>query len=188
MRYRCSPARSPRLDPAPGGDAGAECLAPHTGPELAALLRLIPGTVRAVAVGHGRERVHREAAEAFVHAWEASGREVTAVVDWPEDAASWLRPARRFTAGAPGAWVVSGAPVGWAQMSRRLAHSTGWAADRTFAFASLDSPQLAELAGPRVLDGLRGVTADGGVWWIDGDRRSPSPAPGGSCASNGNRS
>lgn len=178
MRYRDSPAaRSPRLDPVPGGDAEAGSPAPHTGAELAALLRLIPGTVREVAVGHGRERAHRDAAEAFVSAWEATGRDVTAVVDWPESAASWLRPARRFTAGAPDAWVVAGAPLGWAQMSRRLAHSTGWAADRTYAFASLDSPHLAGLAGPGVLDGLRGVTADGGTWWIDDGGRSTNWPP-----------
>ncbi|WP_327713847.1 hypothetical protein OG912_39525 (plasmid) [Streptomyces sp. NBC_00464] len=183
MRYRDSPARSPRLDPASGGDLAEGSPAPHTGAELDALLRLIPVTVREVAVGHGRAGVHRAAAEAFVRAWEATGRDVTAVVDWPENAASWLRPAQRFTAGAPGAWVVAGAPLGWAQMSRRLVFSTDWAADRTYAFASLDRPDLAELAGPRVLDGLRGVTAQGGTWWIDDGGQSthwpPPPVPGG---------
>ncbi|MFD8686716.1 hypothetical protein [Streptomyces sp. NPDC059651] len=181
MRYRDSPARSPRLDSASGGEGTEGIAVPHTGPELDALLRLIPVTVRDVAVGHGRAGVHRDAAEAFVRAWEATGRDVTAVVDWPEDAASWLRPAQRFTAGAPDAWVVAGAPLGWAQMSRRLVFSTDWAAERTYAFASLDCPQLAELAGPRVLDGLHGVTARGGTWWIDDGRsvhRPPPAAPG----------
>lgn len=153
----------------------------HTAAELEALLRLIPSSVRDVAVGHGRDGdgVHRAAAEAFVTAWEATGRTVTAVVDWPEEAASWLRPARRLTAGAPDAWVVAGAPPGWARMSRRLAQSTDWAAERTYAFASLDSPHLAELAGASVLDGLRGATADGGTWQLDDGRRThwPPPAP-----------
>lgn len=89
------------------------------------------------------------------------------MVDWPEAAASWLRAARRFTAEEPDAWVVAAAPVGWAQMSRRLRHSTGWDPARTFGFAALGDSRVPALAGPATLHGMRGATADGGTWAID---------------------
>ncbi|MEU6744355.1 hypothetical protein [Streptosporangium sandarakinum] len=137
---------------------------PHTAAELAALLGLLraqrPG-IRTVTVGHGRDAVSAAAAAAFADAWEG---EILAVVDWPEEAASWLRPARRFTAGSPDAWVVAGVPLGWAQMSRRLRHSTGWRPARTFGFASVT--RSAALAGPGTLRGLRGAAFDGGTWEI----------------------
>ncbi|WP_406324622.1 hypothetical protein [Streptomyces sp. NBC_01637] len=58
------------------------------------------------------------------------------MVDWPESAASWLRPATRLTSETPDAWVVAAAPLGFAQLARRLRRSTDWAPDRTVAFAS----------------------------------------------------
>ncbi|MFF0308201.1 hypothetical protein ACFYSC_12270 [Streptosporangium sp. NPDC004379] len=137
---------------------------PHTAAELAALLGLLrarrPG-IRTVTVGHSRDAVSTAAAAAFADAWDG---EILAVVDWPEEAASWLRPARRFTEGAPDAWVVAGIPLGWAQMSRRLRHSTGWRPERTFGFASVT--RSASLAGPGTLRGLRGAAFDGGTWEI----------------------
>jgi hypothetical protein len=46
------------------------------------------------------------------------------MVDWPAQAASWLRPARRLTACEPDLWMVSDTPTGRAQMARRLGAST----------------------------------------------------------------
>ncbi|MFD6160805.1 hypothetical protein ACFWF7_15160 [Nocardia sp. NPDC060256] len=94
---------------------------------------------------------------------------MSAVVDWPEEAASWLRQAQRLTAGAPDAWVIAASVPGFVQLSRRLVHSTRWTARRTFAFASLADPMSAALAGPEVLDGLRGATREGGSWTISGN-------------------
>jgi len=90
------------------------------------------------------------------------------VVDWSEDAASRLRQARRLVAGALDAWVVADSPLGWAQMGRRLRHSTGWDPERTIAFSSLADIRLIEMAGPDVFEGLRGALPDSGTWRIGG--------------------
>jgi hypothetical protein len=148
--------------PAPG---------PHTAAELAALLALLTGQeprVETVAVGHSRDELSRDAAEAFTAAWQARGGTVLCLVDWPESAASWLRPAGRLTAELPDAWVMAAAPLGFAQLARRLRHSTDWKPARTFAFASLRDSRLPALAGAGTLDGLRGATADGGTWDVRG--------------------
>ncbi|MER5462276.1 ABC transporter substrate-binding protein [Streptomyces sp. NPDC002668] len=141
--------------------------APHTGAELTALIGLLAQQkprIESVGVGHSRDAASRIAAEAFTAAWQAGGGKVLAVVDWPETAASWLRPARRLTAGLPDAWVVAAAPLGFVQLSRRLRHSTDWDPARTVVFASLQDSRLPALAGPDTLHGLRGATADGGTW------------------------
>ncbi|MFG2877324.1 hypothetical protein ACGFYU_20415 [Streptomyces sp. NPDC048337] len=83
-------------------------------------------------IGHSRDHASVAAASAFATAWRSLGGEILATVDWPEHAASWLRPARRLTAPAPDAWVIAAAPLGWAQMTRRLLHSTPWTPTRTF--------------------------------------------------------
>ncbi|MGW6243137.1 hypothetical protein [Streptomyces roseolus] len=142
---------------------------PHTGPELDRLLALLDaGGHRGggVALGHGRDPASQAAAAAFADAWQASGGTLAAVVDWPEDAASWLRQAQRLTHPEPDAWVVAASPVGWAQMSRRLRHSTDWDPSRTFGFASVGDPRLPAAVGPGVLDGMRGATADGRTWTV----------------------
>ncbi|MFD9220623.1 ABC transporter substrate-binding protein [Streptomyces sp. NPDC060064] len=143
--------------------------APHTGAELASLIGLLTqqkSRIETVAVGHSRDAASRAAAEAFTTAWQARGGKVLAVVDWPETAASWLRPGRRLTAGPPDAWVVAAAPPGFVQLSRRLRHSTDWDPARTVAFASLADSRLPALAGPDTLHGLRGATAEGGTWEV----------------------
>src|SRR6266571_2601323 len=124
-----TPIRSPLVQaavagiPAPGG---------HTRAELATLLALVEQRgIKAVTIGHGRDAASRGSAAAFAHAWEKGGGDVLDMVGWPEEAASWLRPARRFTGGEPDAWVVAAAPLGWAQMARRLRASTGWRPERT---------------------------------------------------------
>ncbi|MFC5182446.1 type 1 periplasmic-binding domain-containing protein [Actinomadura harenae] len=156
-----------RLDPAPP--------APHTDAELAALISLLTcrdARTRILAVGHSRDEPSREAAHALADAWTARGGRVLTVVSWPEEAASWLRAATRLTTPRPDAWVMAAAPLGFAQLARRLRHSTDWDPARTFAFASLQDPRLPGLAGPGVLDGLRGATPEGGTWDVDGDHLS----------------
>ncbi|WP_026414495.1 hypothetical protein [Actinomadura oligospora] len=140
--------------------------APHTDAELAALLSLLT-RFEILAIGHSRDEPSREAAHAVADAWTARGCRVLTVVSWPEQAASWLRPATRLTTPRPDAWVIAASPLGFAQLARRLHHSTDWDPSRTFAFASLQDPRLPALAGPGTLDGLRGATANGGTWEID---------------------
>lgn len=122
-----------------------------------------------VTVGHARDTQACAAASAFAHAWSAIGRDVLRVVDWPESAASWLRPARRFATPEPDLWVVAGMPTGWAQMARRLTWSTEWKARKTLAFAGLAFPETLELAGVGVLDGLSGCMEGGLIWRVRDD-------------------
>lgn len=139
--------------------------------EFEAIMGLLTGPrprISAITVGHARDDASRSAANAIVRAWADHGGEVLGVVDWPEDAASWLRPARRLAAQAPDAWVVAGSPLGWTQMGRRLRHSTDWDPGRTVAFSSLADIRLIELAGPDIFEGLRGALPDGGTWRIRG--------------------
>ncbi|MFD3971816.1 hypothetical protein [Streptomyces cyaneofuscatus] len=141
--------------------------APHTDAELTALVDLLTEPekrIGTVAIGHSRDQPSRAAAEAFTTVWKARGGTVLALVDWPESAASWLRPATRLTAESPDAWVMAAAPLGFAQLARRLRHSTDWDPARSYAFASLRDSRLPALAGARTLHGLRGATADGGTW------------------------
>lgn len=128
-----------------------------------------PRTGTTVSIGHSRDANSVAAADAFASAWRERGHGVSTVVDWPEDAASWLRQAQRLTAGAPDAWVIAAAAAGFVQLSRRLVHSTHWSARRTFAFASLADPIVPAPAGPEVLDGLRGATREGGSWTVSGN-------------------
>ncbi|MFH8569517.1 hypothetical protein [Streptomyces sp. NPDC017993] len=179
---------SPLLPPATATAYGPlPSPAPHTDAELKALLSLLtaPGPpprtrtrIRTVVVGHSRDAASRSAATAFVEAWHSAGLPVLAVVDWPEQAASWLRAAQRFTAEEPDAWVVAAAPLGWAQMSRRLRRSTGWDPARTYGFASLADSRLPALTGPATLHGMRGATADGGTWAVERDWVTQRPQSG----------
>lgn len=119
--------------------------------ELAALLRQLTTSrpeIELVSVGHSRDETSRRIAEDFVAAWRDTGREVLTVVDWPETAASWLRPAKRFAAGPPDAWVVAATPLGWTRLVRRL-RETAWDPQRTFAFAGLDDPEVGAVSALR---------------------------------------
>ncbi|GGV42471.1 hypothetical protein GCM10010277_31820 [Streptomyces longisporoflavus] len=143
--------------------------AAHTEAELASLIGLLtlPGArIETVAVGHSRDTASRAAAEAFADAWTARGGTVLATVSWPETAASWLRPAQRLTAELPDAWVLAAAPLGLAQLARRLRRSTDWDPARSYAFAGLQDSRMPALAGADVLHGLRGASADGGTWVV----------------------
>ncbi|WP_049576709.1 hypothetical protein [Nonomuraea sp. SBT364] len=127
-----------------------------TAAELDALLGLLAGArAEAVVVGHGRG----SSVDGFLSSWPGT---VLAVVDWPEEAASWLRQATRFAAGPPDAWVVAGPPPGWARMACRLRQSTAWDPGRTFGFAS--TAGAVALAPPGTLEGMRGACRNGGTW------------------------
>ncbi|MFG2522213.1 hypothetical protein [Streptomyces sp. NPDC048527] len=164
------PPRSPLIRPADLAAQGSlPRPLPHTDAELAALIGLLmlpKSRIETVTVGHSRDEASRAAAEAFATAWTARGGQMLTTVNWPESAASWLRPATRLTAELPDAWVVAAAPLGFAQLARRLRHSTDWDPSRTYAFASLNDSRLPALTGPDTLHGLRGATADGGTWEI----------------------
>jgi hypothetical protein len=148
--------------------------APHTNPEVETIMGLLTerterrSRVSTISVGHARDDASRSAANAIIRAWTVHGGDVLGVVDWPEDAASWLRQATRLAMGATDAWVVAGSPLGWAQMGRRLRCSTDWDPERTIVFSSLADIQLIELADPDVFKGLRGTMPDGGTWRIGG--------------------
>ncbi|GAA2795150.1 hypothetical protein GCM10010470_32660 [Saccharopolyspora taberi] len=115
-----------------------------------------------VNVGHGRGERSTADADAFVRAWADGGGELGTVVSWPATAASWLRPACRFAAGAPDAWVVAAEPGEWTGIGPRLAATGLWRPHRTVAFSG-----LAGLADG--VDGLRGATEDGAGWmFFDG--------------------
>ncbi|KJK58358.1 hypothetical protein [Saccharothrix sp. ST-888] len=164
-------SRSSLLRPAElTAEASLPAPGPHTEAELAALIGLLTAgrtRARTVCLGHSRDEASRTAARAFTEAWCAlPGRVVLAVVDWPEHAASWLRPARRLTAQQPDVWVIAAAGTGWAQLARRLRHSTDWAPARTYGFASLAQEHTVALAGHGTLDGVRGAGADGSYWEI----------------------
>jgi len=119
--------------------------------------------IEAIAVGHSRDPASQAAAEALITAWRERLGQILTVVSRPETTASWLRPATRLTSEVPDAWVMAAAPLGFAQLARRLRHSTDGDPARTYAFASLCHSRLPAPAGTDTLHGLRGATADGGT-------------------------
>ncbi|THA70122.1 hypothetical protein E6P78_12010 [Streptomyces sp. A0958] len=174
-------SRSPLINPADlaahAGDLPPP--QPHTDAELASLLGLLTGPrqrTETAVIGHSRDDASRAAAQAFEDAWTAHGGRVLTVVNWPETAASWLRPARRLTAQTPDAWVFAASVLGFAQLARRLRTSTDFEPARAVAFASLSTSLLPALAGPGALSGLRGASADGGTWDVDGAQVTTYPA------------
>lgn len=144
-----------------------------TAAELATVLRLLERLgARSVAVGHGRDPRSQACAERFAAAWTAApdrdglDRQVAVVVDWPSEAASWLKPARRLTEVAVDAWVVADTPAGWAAIGERLRRSDGWDPRRTIGFAGLVTSASVAAAGPGVTEGLVGAAAGGDVWFV----------------------
>jgi alkylated DNA repair protein (DNA oxidative demethylase) len=55
-------------------------------------------------------------------------------------------------------------------MSRRLRASTNWDPGRTIALAALGTPLTVALAGANTLEGLRGATPNGGLWFAHDGR------------------
>lgn len=119
---------------------------------------------RTVVIGHGRDDVSRQNAARFATRWEARCGAVLVRVSWPEEAASWLRQARRLTSPEPDLWVA-----GLAQVTRRLAWSTLWQPCRTLALGSSTVHETLRLAGARVLEGMRGAHPYGALWQIRDD-------------------
>jgi hypothetical protein len=122
-----------------------------TDAELKALVNLI-GRARHIVLGTAADPVSRADGERIAAAWDGL---VLATVTWPETAASWLRPARRFAAPDPDVWVVAATPAGWAGMTRRLQTATSWRPHRTVVTAALADFRL---------PGVRGARADGTTW------------------------
>ncbi|MEV6413539.1 hypothetical protein [Kribbella sp. NPDC051718] len=102
-----------------------------------------------IVIGSSRDDHSLARAEELAKAWESAGGEVLDIVDWPEQAASWLRQARRFAAGAPDAWVVIASPTGWHHLTRRLAQ-TSWDPGRTILVDPLQPDQLAGVVAGEV--------------------------------------
>lgn len=89
----------------------------HTAAELARLLQMLHAAgASTIAIGHGRHPASAAAAQALAATWTGEGTVLT-VTDWPDTAASWLRPARRLTASQPDAWVIADTPAGCAQLA-----------------------------------------------------------------------
>jgi hypothetical protein len=132
-----------------------------------------------VIIGRGRSTGDARAADAFARRWEDRGHVLLDVVTWPEEAASWLRQATRFTAANPDLWIMTGAPFGWAQMTRRLLWSTPWQPGQTLAFACLGNEDAIGLVGAHNLHGLSGATRNGGTWKVcSGTIWTAPPGPG----------
>ncbi len=91
-----------------------------------------------VGVGHARDHESSALAAAFVDAWTDRGGEITAVVSWPAEAASWLRQARALTAGAPDAWLIAGPIASLRRVCDRLSTSTDWDPARTVVLATVE--------------------------------------------------
>ncbi len=164
-------AHSPRIDDSVVARyQRTQPAAAHTAAELDTIMSLLRGIkAHSISIGHGREPACVQAASALAEAWSTAGDPtrppcVLRIVDWPANAASWLRPAQRLVASCPDAWVIADTPTGFAQLARRLAEQPEWSPTRTFAFANLADPDhLVTLAGPN-LSGLSGATANGEVW------------------------
>ena len=162
-------SRSPRLTMPQTlhDDAQAQ---PATGSEIDALIELAQRLgAQSVAIGHGRDDVSCTNAARFSRQWKESGGSVLVEVSWPEEAASWLRQARKLVTLEPDMWVLGGAAVGLAQMTRRLAWSTPWQPARTLALGSSTVHETVRLAGARVLEGMCGAHPGGVLWQIRDD-------------------
>ncbi|MFF3573740.1 hypothetical protein [Nocardia jiangxiensis] len=121
---------------------------------------------RILTLGSGRAPAAIASMAAVAAEWERGGGRIAGHVTWPENAASWLRQARRFTATAPDLWVMTGPRLGWAQMTRRLLWSTPWSASTTIVTAEIADPAAMALVGTAYLEGLTGVDSDGSVWTV----------------------
>jgi len=174
------PSSSPRIPDHTLGryPSGVTLPGQHTDAELAALLRMLrQAGADTIAIGHGRAPASVAAARALQAAWTAAGGTVLGIVGWPAAAASWLRPARRLTAGNPDAWVIADTVAGCAQVVRRLAEQPNWAATRTVGFAGLASLDLIALTTPTSLAGMTGATATGGTWRVGPDHSIVTDKP-----------
>jgi hypothetical protein len=163
--------------------------ASHTDKEIYTLMDLLTSThppIESITIGHGRDSASREAAHTLAQLWETkggsegSGGFVLDIVDWPEEAASWLRPATRLTEGSPDAWVITGALLGCVQVCRRLYKDTNWDAQKTFGLSSLANTHILTyvgqtIEGETIIEGMRGALSNGGIWYIENGQLVTSP-------------
>lgn len=126
-----------------------------------------------ISVGHGRQESARHEAVQLIETWQLltdwikpSGGIVIQVVDWPEEAASWLRQAKRFAAGNPDVWVVLGSFLSWQQMCKRLAHELNWKPERCFGLFSAMEEPIIETGNYTIMEGMRGLHPDGSRWQV----------------------
>jgi hypothetical protein len=143
----------------------------HTAPELARILHMLSHAgATTIAIGHGRHPTSVAAARALSEAWNEPGQLVLGIVDWPETAASWLRPAHRLAGLQPDRWVIADTPAGFTQLARRLTDEPGWTPSRTLGFGALATDDLITVTGRGVVDGMTGATRDGGTWQLADDQ------------------
>ncbi|GAA2350044.1 hypothetical protein [Dactylosporangium salmoneum] len=147
---------------------------PHASAATEAEVEAITALARArgatrLAIGSGRADDDLTAVRAVATRWEALGGEIVSTLTWPETAASWLRQATRFAAADPDLWIMTGSPVGWAQMTRRLLWSTSWRPARTVLTAALSGRAALDLVGLVNLNGITGVTESGDTWQIENE-------------------
>lgn len=140
---------------------------PHTAEEIWALIAMLRSAgASTITIGHGRHAASRDTAAAVADAWSRAEGTVLGSVDWPERAASWLKPARQMVHAHPDAWVIVDNPAGGAQLAVRLAELEDWSPARTFGTASMNSANAVALTPFGVLTGMRGVTREGTSWRI----------------------
>jgi hypothetical protein len=138
-----------------------------TDAELATIIELARSRrARTIAIGSGRTPRAIATSRAIATAWERAGGRTLDMITWPETGASWLRHATRFAVTDPDLWVMTGPGTGWAQMTRRLLWSTGWAPARTIATAGIGDPRTLALVGLHNLGGIAGANTDGTTWLV----------------------
>jgi len=171
-------ARTPLLPP-PVAHQRARPVEAISETELAAVCALArQSEAVTVMLGHGRDDLSQHNAHRFAAVWEKGGGAVLDAVSWPEQAASWLRKARRLTDATPDLWVLGGPLPGLAQLIRRLAWSTSWEASRTLGLGLFRSAgALIRLTGADTVAGMRGGGPDGEIWQVaDGAPHAVHPA------------
>lgn len=154
---------SPLLTSPPDHDADLAA----TDAELATIVELARKRgAHDIVIGSGRTPRATATSSAIAAAWKSAGGRTLDMIAWPETGASWPRHASRFAAPDPDLWVMTGPTTGWAQMTRRLLWSPGWAPARTLATAAIGHPRTLALVGLQNLEGMAGANADGTSWLV----------------------
>lgn len=118
----------------PAADAAPH---PHTTAEVDAIISFAR-SLRAgwIAIGTGRHPASTATSAELIRRWADAGGEVTALSSWPDQAASWLRPAQRLVDSGAQAHVIIDNPLGAAQLLIRLAEHEAWTSHNTILTAS----------------------------------------------------
>lgn len=161
------PLRSPRIA---DGTSLDDADRPATAEELAAAIRIASDRgAHRIVIGSGRGPNARAAADRLETLWLERGGTVEDRLDWPEHAASWLRPATQLAGSRADLSLVVGTGRGWMQMMSRLLWSTDWRPSSTIVVAadgSAVSPVLVAIHGWD-LAGLTGTDRGGDLWTLD---------------------